>query len=321
MERGASVVLLEGAAQISTSRGVTYKTTWWKAGDSYDANHTGTYVYDHPVTRAMAPDGWCDEGWFYLIDGGAKSVLEKMPARPGVIIRALPSLALIEDDALLYEVGVGQGTLIVSGLNHNRARGRPENQWLIARLIDRAAAFPRPRPRWPVSALAVEQLAPDGCLPGFRRLVYNEGEDGTWYSYREDGARVLVCRQTQPGHRVAWDTAALPADCRGDRVTFTFAGGLGYGTEPKSEGFVLEINGKEALRFDLPEPRTWTSADKRIELRLDARRVILPDYLGLFYLTIPRRLLEPGKPCRLGVRSLGTGSRRWFGLNPYLSTK
>ena len=28
-------------------------------------------------------------------------------------------------------------------------------------------------------------------------------------------------------------------------------------------------------------------------------------------------MLEPGKPCQLGVRSLGSGSWRWFGLNRY----
>ena len=54
-----------------------------------------------------------------------------------------------------------------------------------------------------------------------------------------------------------------------DRVTFVFAGGLGYSSEPKTEGFVLEINGKETLRFDLPEPKKWQSADKRVELRFD----------------------------------------------------
>ena len=88
LARGAGVVLLDGTGQISTVRAVSYKTTWWKAGDSYDANNCGTLVYDHPATQAMAPDGWCDDGWFYLIDGGGKSVLEKMPARPNVIVRA-----------------------------------------------------------------------------------------------------------------------------------------------------------------------------------------------------------------------------------------
>ena len=101
----------------------------------------------------MAPDGWCDDGWFYLIEGGKKYVLELAPARPKVIVRALTSMALFEDEALLFEVGVGKGCLIVSGLNHRRAEDRPENDWLIARLIDCAARFEQPKEKWPLSFL------------------------------------------------------------------------------------------------------------------------------------------------------------------------
>ena len=99
------------------------------------ANYTGTLVYDHPVTRAMVPHGWCDEGWSYLLDGAEKHDLETAPARPDVIIRALPTMELVEDAAMLYEVGVDKGCLIVSGLNHDHAAGRPENDWLLARLL------------------------------------------------------------------------------------------------------------------------------------------------------------------------------------------
>ena len=74
-----------------------------------------------------------------------------MPARPNVLICALTSLALVEDDALLFEVGVGKGSLIVSGLNHQRAQNRPENEWLVASLLDYAAGFPHPPARWPES--------------------------------------------------------------------------------------------------------------------------------------------------------------------------
>ena len=36
-------------------RNVAYGTSWWKGSDFSQANYTGTLVYDHPVTRAMAP--------------------------------------------------------------------------------------------------------------------------------------------------------------------------------------------------------------------------------------------------------------------------
>ncbi len=321
LSRGASVVPLSSESTFWMSYPVTYRTTWWKAGDAPDRNHCGTFVYDHPVTRAMAPDGWCDVGWFDLIEGAGKCVLEKMPARPEVIVRALPSMALVEDDAILFQVGVGKGCLVVSGLNHRRAEGRPENQWLLARLIDHAASMPRPASRWPASFVTCHFAAPQGCIPGFRRLTANKGEPATWYSYREDHAYAAVCRQSEIGNRVTWETAPLPKPCADPRVTFVFAGGLGYSSQPKTNGFALDINDKEAIRFDLPSPDKWVNAANGVELRFAKRRTVTEDQFGLFYLTIPRSLLEPGKPCQLGVRSLGSGSARWFGLNRYYDTR
>ncbi len=317
LERGAGVVLLDGASQLLPGRRVTFRTTWWKAGDSPDRNHCGTYVYDHPAVRAMAPDGWCDEGWFHLVEGAVKSHLQKAPSRPNVVVRALPSLALVQDEALLYEVGVGRGVLVVSGLNHRAARGRPENRWLVARLIEHAALRRAPGALWPAAFLSPVESAPEGALLGFRRVVANDGEEDTWYSHREDAARIFVCRQNRPGNRVVWETAPVPADSAAERVTFAFAGGLGYATEPATEGFMLEIDGRDALQFDLPPPVRWLSAGQAVELRFDVQRTIGPDTFGVFFLSLPRERAGAGRPCRIGVRSLGAGSRRWFGLYPY----
>ena len=111
---------------------ITFRTSWWKGGYENQVNHTGTLVYDHPLTRAMAPEGWCDGGWFYLIEAALRYDLESGPARPDVIIRGLPTIDPVKDQARLFEVGVGKGCLIVSGLNHRGAAGRPENAWLMA---------------------------------------------------------------------------------------------------------------------------------------------------------------------------------------------
>jgi hypothetical protein len=317
MNRGASVVILNGGEQLMKSCGVTFRTSWWKAGDAPETNNCGTFAYDHPATRAMTPHGWCDDGWFYLLDGAKKFVFDKKFSRPCVIIRALPSLLRVEDSALLFEVGVNKGSLILSGLNHRGAAGRPENEWIIARVLDHAATMPQVKVQWPASFLKVVSVAPEGCIAGFGRLVANEGEDAIWHSYREDNTQVLVCRQTKLGNLVSWQTAPVPKDSSGDSVTFVFAGGLGFASEPITAGFALDINGKEVLRFNLPEPKFWQSPDKRVTLQFDSRRTLSVDQFGLFRLTVPRDMLKPGEPCVLGVRSLGTGSRRWFGLNRY----
>jgi hypothetical protein len=177
--------------------------------------------------------------------------------------------------------------------------------------------MPQVKVQWPASFLKVVSVAPEGCIAGFGRLVANEGEDAIWHSYREDNTQVFVCRQTKLGNLISWETAPVPKDTSGDSVTFVFAGGLGFGSEPRTDGFALEINGKEALRFDLPGPKFWQSPDKRVTLQFDSRRTLSVDQFGLFRLTVPRDMLKPGEPCVLGVRSLGTGSRRWFGLNRY----
>ena len=124
------------------------------------------------------------------------------------------------------------------------------------------------------------------------------------------------------GNWVAWETTPVPADLAEDRATFVFAGTFGYGSAPPSKGFVLEINGKETLSFDTPSARQWEtrwqSADQQVELLFYALRYAPNGHpLGLFYLKVPRDRLTLGEPCRLGVRSPGGGSGRWFGVNRY----
>ncbi len=219
-------------------------------------------------------------------------------------------------------MGVGQGCLIVSSLNHERAAGRPENDWLLARLLEHAAQPPRPQAKWPVAFVSAIYAAFGSRLPGFDHLVSNEGVSSSALSYREDHATVYYCFQNKPGNRITWLTAPLPRGLPAAYATFVFAGGLGYRSAPASKGFVLEIGGREVLRFDVSPIDGWQSADNRVDLKFDAMRYTSGgDPVGMFYLKVPRDLLKLGEPCRLSVRSLGSGTGRWFALNPYADTK
>jgi hypothetical protein len=320
VENGGSLVLLQGG-RVFNSRPVTYRSTWWKAGDDLNANQCGTFVYDHPVTRRMAPDGWCDPGWFNLLEGARKIGLENFPSRPQVIIRALPSLQAVQDEALLFEVGLGAGSLIVSGLNHDRGKGRPENDWLLHQLMAHAATLPRLQAQWPITALPPLAEAMSDAWSGFQKLLRNEGEEGVWHTYREDNVKMPICRQTQPGNLIEWETAippvAVSAGSNGS-VRFVFAGGLGFESQAKTGGFAFLVNGLEQVRFDLPEQTNrWHSADGGVELKFITLRSLPQDHLGLFQVTLPQSLVTPGQPCRFGVRSLGENSRRWFALHLY----
>jgi len=115
-----------------------------------------------------------------------------------------------------------------------------------------------------------------------------------------------------------WQTAPAGPEHEGKSVTFVFAGGLGWRSQPKTKGFAFEVGGKEVLAFDLARTRrTWKSADGKVRMVFLPLRQLPLDTVGLFYVTVAPDLLTPGKPLRLGVVSKGKGSRRWFGLNPY----
>ena len=97
-----------------------------------------------------------------------------------------------------------------------------------------------------------------------------------------------------------------------------FAGALGWVSQPQTQGLAFLVNGREVIGFDVTQDRAvWESKDGKVKLLFAPRRRLPLDAAGFFYVTVAPDLLTPGKPCRLGVQSKGTGSRRWFGLNPY----
>jgi len=318
---GACLVLLspQGLFQAARTR---FKTAWW-LGSARDSN-VGTVVYDNPITRAVAPDGWCDAGWYRLLEGAQTYILDELPTRPEVLVRGIEVHSLCRSKALLFQARVGEGALIVSGLNLLFARGQqpPEAEWLLARLIEHAGTLPKPRAELPLTFFRkrIARAAPPKgpYLLGFRRLIRNEGEESIWHSYREDNTRFYICRQTAPGHLVEWETARVPDALKGRAITFVFAGGLGWRSEPRTKGFAFLVNGREVIDFDITQVRaTWKSKDEKVALHFVPLRRLPLDGVGLFYVTVAPDLLAPGKPCRLGVRSKGSQSRRWFGLNPY----
>ena len=111
---------------------------------------------------------------------------------------------------------------------------------------------------------------PRVVCPAFDGLTAHKGEVSSWYSYREDHARSFVCRQDKRGNMVTWETVPLPENPAADRVTFVFAVGWATVRSRKTEGFVLEINGRETHPLRHRRCRqNGRSADKRVELRFE----------------------------------------------------
>merc|ERR1712224_1012169 len=121
-----------------------FKTAWWLG--SVNDNNMGTVVHKGaiPITAGMAPDGWADEGWYNLVQGGVNFILDgKMQDGAEVLIRSIdlmgavgaasslqdnPYKTLARNKALLWQTGIvasgssaaspgDGGALIVAGLN------------------------------------------------------------------------------------------------------------------------------------------------------------------------------------------------------------
>ena len=330
VEAGASLLCLSPTG-IFPSAPNRFKPAWW-LGNPNDCN-AGTVVYPHPVTRGMAPDGWCDAGWYRLLEGAQAYVLDEVPfVSPGspsrsrkpqpVLVRALDVHTVCHNKALLFETRIGRGAVIVCGLRLEPQPDAPERHWLLKQLVDYAAKFPQPKAELPVQFFRekVASLAlPEGpFLSGYARVLTQHGEQADYPSYREAQAPLHVCRQLETGRSLEWETAQVPADWKNSEVTFVFAGGLGWISQPMSEGFTLLLNDQPLLSFDVArEGQTWTGTGGKGKLQFVPRKTLPEDVLGLFYLTVPADQVKPGQPCRLTVRSNAKGSRRWFGLNPY----
>ena len=318
VEAGASLLCLS-PGEIFPSVPNRFKPAWW-LGSPNDCN-AGTVVYPHPTTRAIAPEGWCDLGWYSLVEGTHAILLDDFPAKPAVLVRGLDVHTVCRDKALLFEATVGRGSMIFSGLRLNPDPSTPERAWLLRQLIEHASTLPHPTASLPLSfvrAKISQSAPPDGpFVAGFSSVTTSDCEQADYPSYREAAAHLFVCRQITPGLQLEWETATVPRDLSTSKVTFIFAGGLGWKSEPSTDGFVLLVNGREALIFDITTSRhTWSNSVGTLQLRFIPKKHLPEDALGLFYLTVSSDQLERGKPCRLAVRSNGKGSRRWFGLNP-----
>jgi hypothetical protein len=155
-------------------------------------------------------------------------------------------------------------------------------------------------------------------VDGYAGRVESTLGSSRWFSDREDDVQVYPVRQTDGKQRLAWDTAPVPAGWPHPTVTFTWAGGIGWQSQPGGGSFSLALDGKPLLDFAFTRTTTQTtSRDGRARLTYVVRRSTGEDTFGLFLLTVPVDLLHPGRPARIELGATAQNSQRWVSLVPY----
>ncbi len=151
---------------------------------------------------------------------------------------------------------------------------------------------------------------------GFADLLHSDYDENIWYDFlgRNNKKRPLV-RQLESGHRVEWETSSLVVDDK--PVVVCFSGGLGWRSQPKTQGFQMQINGKVGFTFDITrEVSHLKSDDGHFELFYLPTWTSNNDSAGFFLLVVhPGFGKISGKPMKLSVKSIGQGSQRWFAVD------
>ena len=157
----------------------------------------------------------------------------------------------------------------------------------------------------------------EAASEGFAAIVSNEGAEDEWYNYAGKVVPNYHLRQTKIDARLVWETPPVRRPDADTPVHLVFLGAIGYRSQPTTKGYGLEIDGKLRLRFDVTEHLTsWQSDNGDTSLLFRPTWKSSEDAAGFFYLSLSGDLVTPGKSVRVGIRSLGSGSQRWFALHP-----
>lgn len=151
--------------------------------------------------------------------------------------------------------------------------------------------------------------------PGVKKIVKNDGETTDWQNFSGDFVERIFIRQDAEDVEISW-TSAIEGLGESKPFVVSFVGGLGYETEPGTDGFALFVNEQHGLSFDVTrKPSAWVSSDRGVELAFLPTWSSDVDSGGFFFVIIRNSILRKQSRLLLTVRSLGEGSKRWFALD------
>ncbi len=144
-------------------------------------------------------------------------------------------------------------------------------------------------------------------LSGFARTV--AGTTMAYTSPLSAARTALLARATDGKSSIAWETE--PAVEGEGPLTFVWLAGLGSNLGEKR--FTLAADGSEILSLTTAPSDSWEIAGSR-GTRLAYRTLMVDrnhDRFGLMSLTLPRELIQPGKPVLLRITGEAANSAAW----------
>lgn len=153
----------------------------------------------------------------------------------------------------------------------------------------------------------------DSVIPGFESRL--KGEVLKYHAPKPDVTTGLLVRSADAKRSIEWLTAPAPETLDGEFARFVWL--FGIDVHPEKHAFTLSIDGKPC--FEIHNPQTNTLRDWNLEgpngatLRFRATMVDrFDDLMGYAILCVPRSMLTPGKPLRIGIVGESAGSSVWY---------
>ena len=135
LKNGATVVLMPKTYGFLPRYPMSYKSTWWKAGDHEWGNQVGHFVEEKSPFAVIAPEKYCAEVMAPLLQESWRYSIEGLKDKPDNQIRALSSLLMIRDYTCVASGKAFNGTLVLSGLSHRKVRNTALNAWVLRTMI------------------------------------------------------------------------------------------------------------------------------------------------------------------------------------------
>ncbi len=321
LESGDSVLVLDSSMNFRPTDSARYKLAWWDSGNGF----YGNMVSSHPAMKSFPNDGYGDLQMYNLLNERPVVLLDQLPGKIDPIVWNIDYPWQMRRMAYLFEANVGKGRLLVNTMDVSPETRQkdPAAEWLLHGLTNYVASE-HFQPSASIPLDWIRQHAALGILPdneetwmeGFGKVLEST-ESTKWHSYREKLNSCSIVRGTDGKQIVRWKTPSVRQGFSHDRITFVFAGGIGWRTQPEMGPFSLEFNGKPLLDFPWKQSDfIANSRDGLAKLRYSMFRQDNEDCFGVFFLTVPAALISPGKPVELAVSARqANDSKRFFLLN------